>query len=111
MDRVILRYEVAWNDFAAAGRASSQFKSTLRRLGIDPRIVRRVAIASYEAEMNLVIHTEQGGSLIAEITPDFVALLAIDIGPGIPNVQQALQPEYLLRPTGSARWVLGQAWV
>jgi CBS domain-containing protein/anti-sigma regulatory factor (Ser/Thr protein kinase) len=95
---VILRYEVAWHDFAAAGRASSQFKNTLRRLGIDPRIVRRVAIASYEAEMNLVIHTEQGGSLISEITPNFVALLAIDIGPGIPDVRKALEPGYSTAP-------------
>jgi anti-sigma regulatory factor (Ser/Thr protein kinase) len=95
---VILRYKVAWHDFAAAGRASSQLKNTLRRLGIDPQIVRRVAIASYEAEMNLVIHTEKGGSLISEITPDFVALRAIDIGPGIPDVRMALEPGYSTAP-------------
>ncbi len=94
----ILRYDVAWRDFAAAGRASSQLKSTLRRLGIDPRVVRRVAIASYEAEMNLVIHTDQGGSIVVEVTPEFVALLAADSGPGIPDTRQALQPGYSTAP-------------
>ncbi len=94
----ILRYDVAWRDFAAAGRASSQLKSTLRRLGIDPRVIRRVAIASYEAEMNLVIHTDQGGSIVVEVTPEFVALLAADNGPGIPDTRQALQPGYSTAP-------------
>jgi CBS domain-containing protein/anti-sigma regulatory factor (Ser/Thr protein kinase) len=94
----ILRYDVAWHDFDAAGRASSQLKNTLRRLGVDPRIVRRVAIASYEAEMNLVIHTDQGGSIVAEVTPEFIALLAADTGPGIPDTRQALQPGYSTAP-------------
>ncbi len=91
---VMLRYDVAVNDFGGAGRASSQVKHALRRLGIDPRVVRRMAIASYEAEMNLVIHTVSGGSIIVEVTPQFVALLAADSGPGILNVQQALQPGF-----------------
>ncbi len=95
---VILRYDVPVRDFAAAGRASSQLKHTLQRLGIDPRIVRRVAIASYEAEMNLVIHTLQGGSLEAEVSPESVALLAADNGPGIPDVEQAQRPGYSTAP-------------
>ncbi|HEX9116319.1 MAG TPA: CBS domain-containing protein [Anaerolineae bacterium] len=95
---VVLRYDVPVRDFALAGRASSQLKNTLRRLGIDPRIVRRVAIASYEAEMNLVIHTEQGGTLTAEVTPEYVALLVSDEGPGIADVKQALQPGYSTAP-------------
>ncbi len=95
---VILRYDVAVRDFAAAGRASSRLKHTLQRLGIDPRIVRRVAIASYEAEMNLVIHTLQGGSLVAEVSPEFIALLAADDGPGMSDVEQALKPGYSTAP-------------
>ncbi len=95
---VVLRYDVPVRDFELAGRASSQLKSTLRRLGIDPRIVRRVAIASYEAEMNLVIHTAAGGTLVAEVTPDYVALLVSDTGPGIVDVKQALQPGYSTAP-------------
>jgi CBS domain-containing protein/anti-sigma regulatory factor (Ser/Thr protein kinase) len=95
---VILRYEVAARDFDAAGRASSQLKHTLRRLGIDPRIVRRIAIASYEAEMNLVIHTSQGGSLVAEVTSEFIALLTVDTGPGIEDVKRALQPGFSTAP-------------
>jgi CBS domain-containing protein/anti-sigma regulatory factor (Ser/Thr protein kinase) len=95
---VILRYDVAVRDFAKAGRASSQLKGTLRRLGVDPRIVRRVAIASYEAEMNLVIHTTSGGSLVAEVTRDQIALVVSDEGPGIPDVERALQPGYSTAP-------------
>lgn len=95
---LILRYEVPHHDFTRAGRASSQLKQTLNRLGIDPRIVRRVAIVSYEAEMNIVIHSGEGGNLVAEINPDLIAILAYDSGPGIPDVTQAMQPGYSTAP-------------
>ena len=78
---LVLRYEVPVRDFTRAGRASSQLKQTLNRLGIDPRIVRRVAIISYEAEMNIVIHSSSGGNLVAEVSPDLIAVLAYDSAP------------------------------
>jgi anti-sigma regulatory factor (Ser/Thr protein kinase) len=95
---LVLRYEVPVRDFTRAGRASSQIKQTLNRLGVDPRIVRRVAIISYEAEMNIVIHSSGGGSLVAEVSPDRIAVLASDLGPGIENVEQAMQPGFSTAP-------------
>jgi len=95
---LILRYDIAVRDFNRAGRASSQLKQALNRLGIDPRIVRRVAIVSYEAEMNVVIHSTTGGHLAAEITPELIAILAYDSGPGIENVDQAMEPGYSTAP-------------
>jgi CBS domain-containing protein/anti-sigma regulatory factor (Ser/Thr protein kinase) len=94
---VILRYAVAAHDFSRAGRASSALKQALNRIGLDPRIVRRVAIASYEAEMNVVIHST-GGRLVAEITPEWVSILTCDDGPGIPDVGQARQPGFSTAP-------------
>jgi len=85
-------------DFSRAGSASSQLKQTLVRLGVDPRIVRRVAIVSYEAEMNIVIHSENGGNLVAEINPELIAILAYDSGPGIEDVQCAMQPGWSTAP-------------
>jgi CBS domain-containing protein/anti-sigma regulatory factor (Ser/Thr protein kinase) len=95
---LILRYDIAVRDFNKAGRASSQLKQTLVRLGVDPRIVRRVAIVSYEAEMNIVIHSETGGNLVAEINPELIAILAYDSGPGIDDVQSAMQPGWSTAP-------------
>ncbi len=95
---LILRYDIPLRDFNRAGRASSQIKQTLNRLGVDPRIVRRVAIASYEAEMNIVIHSVAGGNLVAEINPELIALLAYDTGPGIPDIEKAMTPGYSTAP-------------
>jgi CBS domain-containing protein/anti-sigma regulatory factor (Ser/Thr protein kinase) len=95
---LILRYEIPHRDFNRAGRASSQLKQTLNRLGIDPRIVRRVAIVSYEAEMNIVIHSAGGGNLVAEIRPDLIVIVAFDRGPGIQDVEQAMQPGFSTAP-------------
>jgi CBS domain-containing protein/anti-sigma regulatory factor (Ser/Thr protein kinase) len=98
-DRVTLvfRYWVAGGDFDRAGEASSKLKRTLTRLGIHPRAVRRVAIASYEAEMNLVIYTE-GGEITAEVQPDRVRIEVTDDGPGIPDVEKAMEPGFSTAP-------------
>ena len=60
--------------------------------------MRRVAIVSYEAEMNIVIHSTSGGNLVAEINPDLIAILAYDTGPGIPDVDQAMQAGFSTAP-------------
>lgn len=98
-DQMTLRfyYRVAAGDFDRAGEASSRLKKTLSRLGIHPHIVRRVAIAAYEAEMNIVIYTD-GGELIAEVDPKQVYLLAVDQGPGIPDIQKAMEPGFSTAP-------------
>lgn len=95
---LILRYEVAARDFTRGGRASSQIKQTLNRLGVDPRVVRRAAVVSYEAEMNIVIHSTAGGTLAAEINPELIALLAYDTGPGIDDLEQARRPGFSTAP-------------
>lgn len=91
------RYTVPGGDFERAGDASSRLRKTLSRLGIEPRIVRRVAIAAYEAEMNIVIYTD-GGEIIAEVTPDQIRLEAVDHGPGIPDIQKAMEPGFSTAP-------------
>ena len=91
---LILRYNVAQGDFSRGGDASSKIKQALLRIGASPKLARRVAIAAYEAEINLIIHTENGGSLSADIRPDQISLLASDNGPGIPDVELARQPGY-----------------
>jgi len=92
-----LRYRIEGANFEKAGEASSTLKRNLRKLGISPDAARRITIASYEAEMNIVIFTA-GGELIASIEPGKVAVTAIDNGPGIPDVELAMQPGYSTAP-------------
>jgi CBS domain-containing protein/anti-sigma regulatory factor (Ser/Thr protein kinase) len=93
-----LCYSVKLRDFSVAGRASSQLKKALGRLGIDPRVMRRVAVAAYEAEMNIVIHASAGGRLAAEVTPRTIIITATDDGPGIPDLDRALEPGFSTAP-------------
>jgi anti-sigma regulatory factor (Ser/Thr protein kinase) len=86
-------YQVSGKDFANAGRASTAIKDILKRLGVDPLIVRRVAIASYEAEMNLVMYAT-GGKILLEVSSEAVTLKVVDEGPGIANVELAMQEGY-----------------
>jgi len=95
---LILRFVVGEKDFDNAGKASSMIKKSLLRLGVPPPIVRRVSVAVYEAEMNLVIHTDIGGEIIVDIRRDRLKLSAVDHGPGIENLQQVLQPGYSTAP-------------
>ncbi len=92
-----LRYHVAAQDFTHGGEASSKIKRALEWLGADPRAIRRVAVASYEAEVNIMIHS-LGGELAVEVRTDSLRLLATDIGPGIPDVRKALQPGFSTAP-------------
>jgi CBS domain-containing protein/anti-sigma regulatory factor (Ser/Thr protein kinase) len=94
---LILRYQVHGKDFRQGGAASSKIKRAIERLG-GLRIARRVGVAAYEAEMNLVIHADQGGEMRVEIQPDRVYILAEDQGPGIADVEQALQPGFSTAP-------------
>ncbi len=91
------QYQVRGHDFERAGESSTRLKRTLRRLGVHPNVARRVAIASYEAEMNQVVFTE-GGTIRARVEPNRVFLEAEDDGPGIADVEQALQPGYSTAP-------------
>lgn len=95
---LILRYKVKAKDFKSGGRASSKIRRALDRLGASPDVIRRIAISAYEAEMNLIIHTDEGGELIAEMQPDVIRITAIDHGPGIQDVEQALSSGYSTAP-------------
>jgi len=90
---IILEYDIIGNDFMRAGEASSALKKTLTRLGIHPQVIRRVTIASYEAEMNIVIFADKG-ELIVNIQIDHIKIEAVDSGPGIPNIEKAMQPGF-----------------
>jgi CBS domain-containing protein/anti-sigma regulatory factor (Ser/Thr protein kinase) len=98
-DRTILglQYHIQGANFDQAGEASSKLKCNLKKLGIPPEAARRIAIASYEAEMNLVIFTD-GGELSACIEPGKVTVTVADKGPGIPDVELAMQPGYSTAP-------------
>lgn len=89
-----LRYHVVKGDFARGGDASAKIKRALLRIGASPQLARRVAIAAYEAEVNLIIHTDSGGLILADIQPDEITVVAQDSGPGIPDVELARQPGY-----------------
>jgi CBS domain-containing protein/anti-sigma regulatory factor (Ser/Thr protein kinase) len=94
---LVLKYGVDGSHFEKAGEGSSNLKKNLLRLGIRPDLARRLTIASYEAEMNMVIFS-QGGELIATVEPDRVTVNAVDKGPGIPDVELAMQPGYSTAP-------------
>jgi CBS domain-containing protein len=91
---LILRYNIRPRDFLHGGTASSNIKRALLRLGANPQIARRIGIAVYEAEMNLIIHTNNGGTLRVEIEPHRISIEAADDGPGIADVQLAMKPGY-----------------
>lgn len=91
---LILRYNIKKGDFTHGGNASSNIKRALVRLGASPQIARRCGIAIYEAEMNLIIHTNRGGIIRVEIEPHKITMRAVDDGPGIQNVELAKQAGY-----------------
>jgi CBS domain-containing protein/anti-sigma regulatory factor (Ser/Thr protein kinase) len=95
---VSLHYAVAARDFDHAGEASSNIKRALNRLGIPPNIVRRAAIAAYETEMNLIIHTDEGGEIAVEVQPGQITIRAVDTGPGIPDIERAMEPGFSTAP-------------
>lgn len=97
---IFLKFNIIGKDFDKAGKASTTLKKDLKRLGIRPDIIQRVAIASYEAEMNIVIYTD-GGTMSYRITKDKVSIEVKDLGPGIEDVEKAMQPGY----TTSEPWV------
>ena len=97
MEPIILTYTVDGEDFSMAGEASSATKKTLKQLGFSPDIIRRVAIAMYEGEINMVIHAE-GGEATVEISQDKIKIILADHGPGIKDIDLAMQEGYSTAP-------------
>ena len=94
---VILKYSVPGDDFTRAGEASSAVKKALKKLGVAPDVIRKVAIAMYEGEINMVIHAD-GGEITVEITPEYVNMVLADTGPGIANINLAMKEGYSTAP-------------
>ncbi len=88
---VSMEFEIGEKDFVNAGKGSAEVKNTLKRLGIDPNILRRVAVASYEAEINVAAHSS-GGRMNSFIYDDLVYIRFADCGPGIADIEQAMVP-------------------
>ncbi|MEJ5224290.1 MAG: CBS domain-containing protein [Anaerolineales bacterium] len=91
---LILRYRIKPRDFLHGGQASSHIKRALLRLGAPPQLARQCGIAVYEAEINLIIHSTNGGILRVQIEPHRILMQTTDDGPGIPDVEQALKPGF-----------------
>ena len=86
-------YPVASGDYTRAGEASADIKRKLKQLGVAGMVLRRVAVASYEVELNLVIHS-MGGELILEVDEKGISLTSQDVGPGIPDISMAMKEGY-----------------
>jgi CBS domain-containing protein/anti-sigma regulatory factor (Ser/Thr protein kinase) len=96
---ISLSYDLAARNFDHAGAASRKIKRALNRLGVPSQIIRRAAIATYEAEMNVIIHAdERGGVLEIKVYPDKITIRAIDRGPGIPDIELAMRPGFSTAP-------------
>ena len=93
MSELTFRFVVPGDDYSRAGEASSTVKNRLKRLGIDPAAIRRVSIALYEGEINMVIHGG-GGEVIVSVTPQRVDMVLEDHGKGIPDIALAMQEGY-----------------
>lgn len=96
-DVIALTYEISPDDFTRAGEASSDVKSKLKQVGVSPAAIRRVSIAMYEGEINMVIHAK-GGTITVEISTSEIRMILADRGPGIPDVEQAMQAGWSTAP-------------
>ena len=90
-------FDVDGDNFTSAGQASVQVKKDLRRLGVDPEIIRRVSIAMYEGEINMVIHAG-GGHAEVRVTETGIEIILEDKGPGIADIEQAMQAGFSTAP-------------
>ena len=97
MSMLQLTYDIPGDDFTRAGEASGDVKQKLKKLGYNPAAIRRVAIAMYEGEINVVIHGG-GGEAVVDVDPDKVVILLIDHGPGIADVEKAMQEGWSTAP-------------
>lgn len=97
MSMLHLTYQVPGDDFTRAGEASGDVKHKLKKLGYEPDAVRRVSIAMYEGEINMVIHAN-GGTIDVDVSQDNIRIVLADTGPGIADVEKAMQAGYSTAP-------------
>ena len=96
-DKLVFTYTVSGDDFTRAGEASSSIKNKLKMLGVDSSAIRRVAIAMYEGEINMVIHAN-GGEITVTISDEDITMVLADVGPGIADISKALKEGYSTAP-------------
>lgn len=96
-EELVFRYDVDGDDFTSAGQASVQVKRNLRQLGLDSDTIRRVSIAMYEGEINMVIHAG-GGVAEVRVSEDCITIVLTDKGPGIKDIEKAMQEGYSTAP-------------
>jgi anti-sigma regulatory factor (Ser/Thr protein kinase) len=96
-DALHFHYDVDGNNFTSAGEASVQVKRMLRQMGYHPDLIRRISVAMYEGEINMVIHAN-GGDADVYVTPDCITVILKDVGPGIKDVNLAMQEGYSTAP-------------
>lgn len=104
-DRIEGSFQLIGGNFSSAGESSAELKDRLAGLGVEEGIIRRVAIATFEAEMNVMIYAA-AGILSYTITPNFITIRVEDMGPGIEDIELAMQEGYSTAPD----WVLEMGW-
>ena len=92
-DKIVFNYIVDGGDLTQAGEASSKMKMSLRKLGLPPEAIRRASICMYEGEINMVIHAD-GGTVSVEVGLDEIDITMAEKGPGIPDVERAMEEGY-----------------
>ncbi len=93
MKEIMFEYHIKGGDFVKAGFASSDLKKKLKQLNLDPLLIRRIAISSYEAEVNVVAHAYDG-MMKVNVNPEQIVVWVEDTGPGIPDIEKAMQEGY-----------------
>ena len=96
-EALVFRFDVDGKDFTSAGHASVQVKKNLRQLGISPEVIRKVSIAMYEGEINMVIHAG-GGVAEVHVNEEYIEIVLDDHGPGIKDIEQAMQEGFSTAP-------------
>ena len=97
MDKVAFHFDIDGDNFTSAGEASVRIKKLLREMGFSPDTIRRVSVAMYEGEINMVIHAN-GGNADVEVYEDRIEIILADRGPGIPDIELAMQEGYSTAP-------------
>ena len=109
METIKLTYPVEGGDLIEAGEASSKMKLTLKKLGLPQDVIRRASICMYEGEINMAIHAD-GGQAQVEVGMDQIVIRMEDTGPGIPDVEQAMQEGWSTAGATARELALGRAW-
>lgn len=97
MDKVNFHFDIDGDNFTSAGEASVRIKKMLREMGFTPEVIRRVSVAMYEGEINMVIHAN-GGNADVNVYCDRIEIILADRGPGIPDIELAMQEGYSTAP-------------